>query len=368
MEAEQKGSMLPGAPLPSRASPSAGSSNERDDSVQPADNREKRSSETGTSGSLADFRNDASTAREDATFYAAIDNERAAAVGNDDLPHVVPDMIDLGTHWFSRPCEARGAGPQERARAYSRAHGHQILAAGDVRDDTATKRYTTFADAEALQKYDEHLAEFAVERNMYEVMYPELPTRLYFDLECSVAERVDAVFAERLARFAELRAAFFSRVLGLSSLDLSFQTSTAHGESKGGFKHSAHEVLEGFYVENQEERLLFKECFEAFLEDPPSDELAESVPFLEYERNGKSEGIWDAGVYTKFRCFRILGSCKKGSGRPLVPADGSSPELRDHLVGVYDGGQKSALKKIDMGPARAYMVARSQPVRQRRSW
>lgn len=171
-----------------------------------------------------------------------------------------------------------------------------------------------------MQAYDEHLAEYAVERSMYEVLPPDLPTRLYFDIEYSVAERDDAGFAERLARFAELRAAFLSEVLGLSALDLSFQASTAHGESKGGYKHSVHEVLEGFYVENQEERLLFKESFEAFLEDPPSDDLVTSALSLDYERNGKSERIWDGGVYTKFRCFRVLGSCKKG-----CPAGRSSP-------------------------------------------
>jgi hypothetical protein len=245
------------------------------------------------------------------------------------------------------------------------AQGHQILAAGDVRDDTATKRYTTFADVDTLQEYDEHLAEYAVERTMYEVLHPDLPTRLYFDIEYSVAERDDEGFAERLSRFAELRAAFLTQVLGISALRLSFQTSTAHGASKGGYKHSAHEVLEGFYLENHEERTLFKECFESFLRDPPSCELAESVLFLDYQRNGKSERIWDSGVYTKFRCFRMLGSCKKGSGRPLVPAEGSSPKLCDHLVGVYDMRRSSALQKIDLGAARAYVAAKAQPFVQR---
>jgi hypothetical protein len=240
-----------------------------------------------------------------------------------------PDMIDIGTHWFTRACKASGLGPQERARAYMQARGHQILAAGDVRKDSATKRYTTFADVAAMQGYDEHLAEFAVERNMYEVLYPDLPTRLYFDIEYSVGERDDAGFAERLSRFAEIRVAFLSEVLGLPSLDLSFQTSTAHGESKGGYKHSVHKVLEGFYVGNQEEHLLFKECFEAFLEDPPSDDLATSALFLDYKRNGKSERIWDGGVYTKFRSRTpvFLRPFAAEVARRL-PATSFSPELR----------------------------------------
>ncbi|GAQ90979.1 hypothetical protein KFL_007090050 [Klebsormidium nitens] len=262
---------------------------------------------------------------------------------------------------FVRDCPASGLGAQQRAWAYLQARGHRILAAGDAREDSATKRYTTFPDVAALQEYDDHLAEFRVERSMYEVLYPELPTRLYFDIEYSVAQRDDNGFAERLSRFAELRAAFCAEVLGVAASDLTFQTSTAHGESKGEYKHSMHEVLEGFYVTNQEERRLFKECFESFLQDPPSSELAESVAFLDCERNGKTERIWDSGVYTKFRCFRMLGSCKKGSGRPLVPAKGSSPKLRDHLVGVYDERQRKGLQKIDMGTARAFLAVKAQP-------
>jgi hypothetical protein len=40
-------------------------------------------------------------------------------------------------------------------------------------------------------------------------------------------------------------------------------------------------------------------------------------------------------VFVKFKCFRMLYSQKRGSDRPLLPVGGSSPQLVNHLVGIY---------------------------------
>jgi hypothetical protein len=69
------------------SNPSATSSSSRDadsESIELADNRDDRSDESQTSGSLADFRDDASSPRESVMFYAALEQERVAA--SEDAP------------------------------------------------------------------------------------------------------------------------------------------------------------------------------------------------------------------------------------------------------------------------------------------
>jgi hypothetical protein len=56
--------------------------------LEPADNQEDRSEESQTSGSLTDFRDDASSPPEGAMFYAAIDNEHATSLEDHNLHHV----------------------------------------------------------------------------------------------------------------------------------------------------------------------------------------------------------------------------------------------------------------------------------------
>jgi hypothetical protein len=50
----------------------------------------------------------------------------------------------------------------------------------------------------------------------------------------------------------------------------------------------------------------------------------------------------------------MLYSRKRGSDRPLLPVDGCSPQLLDHLVGIYTKEELASLKKIDVGVLERY--------------
>jgi hypothetical protein len=59
-------------------------------------------------------------------------------------------------------------------------------------------------------------------------------------------------------------------------------------------------------------------------------------------------------VFAKFKCFRMLYSRKKGSDRPLLPVDGSSTRLLDHLVGIYSAEELACQLAIDVGALERY--------------
>ncbi|GAQ83105.1 hypothetical protein KFL_001360010, partial [Klebsormidium nitens] len=50
----------------------------------------------------------------------------------------------------------------------------------------------------------------------------------------------------------------------------------------------------------------------------------------------------------------MLYSQKRGSDRPPLPVEGSSPQLLDHMVGIYSAEELASLKKIDVGVLERY--------------
>jgi hypothetical protein len=181
-------------------------------------------------------------------------------------------------------------GPKDRAVLYMQKYGHQVLVAEDV-DAKGIKRYTTFLNTAALQEADAYLETEGIDRHMYEVLLPSQSTRPYKDLDySSKTGRDDCRFNERWDAYCSLRDRFFTEVLEISEDLLTFRMCTASGESGSSYKYSAHEVLQGFYLEDQSARALYKCAFLAFLVHPPQD-LVKEAELVFYE---KSNGVKEA--------------------------------------------------------------------------
>jgi hypothetical protein len=154
----------------------------------------------------------------------------------------------------------------------------------------------------------------------------------------------------------EVRDAFLVDVLGIPPKSIRFECSEAHRDAAdGAYKWSIHELLRGYYLEDFHARNEFKRAFEHFQRNLPAhlqhcDEFLWHTP--DPQRGPKL--IWDPSVFAKFKCFRMLYSRKRGSDRPLVPVDGCSPQLLNHLVGIYSAEELASLQSIDVGVLERY--------------
>ncbi|GAQ92101.1 hypothetical protein KFL_009210030 [Klebsormidium nitens] len=220
----------------------------------------------------------------------------------------------------------------EEALQQRRANGRAIMVAEDVHQGGA-KRYGSFENVAALVAHRRSLGPFA---HLYELIQDDACWRVYFDLDFSLPTEDSSDFERRLGAFHLVRDRFLTSVLNIPEGALHFQACKAHGPArppKQEFKYSVHEVLEGFYLRGLEARRAFGKAFGCFLESPP-DDLKASIELLRKE-NG-SAYMWDGSVYGRYRCFRILRSSKFGDRlRSLVPCDGSSEAIADHLVCLY---------------------------------
>jgi hypothetical protein len=187
--------------------------------------------------------------------------------------------------------------------------------------------------------------------NHYECVDADMPSKFYVDIDYTVGGRDDGEFGERFQHCQIVLRGFLELVLLLPAESIAFQVATAHGRCRSGsFKYSAHVCLQGFYLEDSSARRELKKALAHFLEKPP-ETLRRSCEFLFYEGNKGGvlvEGcLIDTAVYSCFQNWRTLHSEKKGSGRPLVPAAGSSCNISDHLIGFYGAAEVAAATKID---------------------
>lgn len=233
--------------------------------------------------------------------------------------------------------------------AWKDLHGDAILVASDGSPNSGVKMYTSFKDVPALLAYCDRLRARGQRQHLYECLLEDAPSLLYLDLDYYVPSTAsadaadseeavrarDAEFAERKRHFDRLRDGFLEAALGVPGEVIRFEESTAHGAVPGGFKYSVHGVLKGFYLENSRARSLFAKAFDHFQKNPPPH-LARSAEFVWTEdQRGRPKLIWDGTVYSKFQCWRMLRSRKKGSDRFLEPSEGSSNLIVDHLAGLY---------------------------------
>jgi hypothetical protein len=231
------------------------------------------------------------------------------------------------------------------------ANKHTVAVVRDVNVEGA-KSFATFNDVESVVACRRAMGGTAY---LNEVILDEASWRIYFDVDYKAPAEDPNDFARRLASFRRVRDGFLRLVLHVSPAACSFQSSEAHGplRSGNGFKYSVHEVLVGYHLKGLQARRAFGRAFESFLDNPP-DELKVSVELL--RKAGGSGYIWDASVYSKNRCFRMLRSSKYGDPfRPLEASEGSSSELVDHLVCLYSDEQLSSSTELDAALLREWM-------------
>jgi hypothetical protein len=237
------------------------------------------------------------------------------------------------------------------------ARGDAILIACDVTKDSGAKKFGSVLDSSALQDYVTRRNTMGLGcANLYEGLTEDLPTKLYADIDLRTASKVEGDFERYKRHLDEVRDAFLVDVLGIPAESIRFEANEAHGDAAdGGYKWSIHELLRGYYLEDFRARNKFKKAFEHFQKHLPAhlhhcDEFLWHTP--DPQRGPKL--IWDPSVFAKFKCFRMLYSRKKGSDRPLLPVDGSSTQLVDHLVGIYTEEELASLENINVGALERY--------------
>ncbi|GAQ83650.1 hypothetical protein KFL_001560170 [Klebsormidium nitens] len=239
-----------------------------------------------------------------------------------------------------------------------RAKGHAIVVAQDVNGEGA-KRWGSFKDVAALAAFRRSLGGPA---HLYEVIQDDACWRVYFDLDFSVATKDSNDFERRLAAFHSVRDRFLTSVLNVPESALRYQACEAHGPArppKQGFKFSVHEVPEGFHLRGSDARRAFGKALGSFLENPP-DDLKASVELMRKE--GGSDYLWDGSVYGRRRCFRLLRSSKFGDNfRPLVPSEGSSEAIVDHLVCLYSEAEVAGSTEVRAALLGEWAIARLAP-------
>ena len=190
----------------------------------------------------------------------------------------------------------------------------------------ATRVFGSFKNAEALAA-----AGATKDARFYEILPPELHRHFYADLEWQRGEGAEHQVV--LDRFVGFVVAFVKERCG-DEVGTTVQVSTASGESAwrgGGFKCSFH-VRFDFGFESQ----IMSKWFATALSQAILDS-GDSLLTFEYE--GKPDSIFDVAPYGSNQALRILYSSKfkaNEAPRPLIPHAGSSPDISDHLVGIYN--------------------------------
>lgn len=175
-----------------------------------------------------------------------------------------------------------------------------FVIAEDVNDKGA-KHFSSFGD---IQDFHEWYNSLNTHKYVYEVIETNKPSKLYIDLDINNVTLQSAQL---------LLSQFIKEVQNFTYLYCHTKCEPVISESHSEKKKSYHVVFNSIILENQEQRQLFCNEFSEYL----SEEL------IEY---------FDKSVYTKNRCFRLLGSSKYGQNRPLVPSLNTTENIKQHIV------------------------------------
>jgi hypothetical protein len=273
-----------------------------------------------------------------------------------DSQHHPLDEDFLGQLWFSK---------KAAAVRHQRANRHALIASCDLSASAGYKKFSSFVDAGAFVSYLAKLRAEGVDLNLYECVDAETASKFFVDVDYAAAERSDEDFRERFEHCEIVLRGFLERVLLVPPEAITFQVATAHGGRKvGGYKYSAHVCLQGFYLKDSSVRRELKRAMIFFLEKPPQ-QLRRNCEFLFFRefKEGVSveKCLIDTAVYSSFQNWRTLYSEKKGSGRPLEPAVGSSRDIADHLIGFHDPAVRAAALELD-GDLLATYNQRAEPL------
>ncbi|GAQ89317.1 hypothetical protein KFL_005100070 [Klebsormidium nitens] len=110
-----------------------------------------------------------------------------------------PQMDTFGQGWFYKKAEAL---------AYQSDNDHALIVASDISAGSGAKKYTSFADVDALVAYLECLRASEISPCLNECLEQDTPCLMYFDLDYSVPAQADADFEERSGHFFQVARRF----------------------------------------------------------------------------------------------------------------------------------------------------------------
>jgi len=184
---------------------------------------------------------------------------------------------------------------------------NSFVCAHDLNDQGAKRfsSFDTFADFSGFYQSQKT-------KHFYEIIRSEQKSKLYLDLDIP---NVTLVTAEQiLGNILNELDSFLC-----THCDLTSSCKPVVSESHSEIKKSYHIVCRTVVVLDHQQRYLFGQEFSQYL---PSH-------LKEY---------FDTSVYSRNRCFRLLGSSKFNQNRPLVPRLKHSKKLQDHIVtGSFSG-------------------------------
>lgn len=158
---------------------------------------------------------------------------------------------------------------------------------------------------------------------IYEVLRENVPSKIYIDYDVSQnTPEIEKLFHTTLEKFIE----FVKKFLNMGNQEIINKVVVLGADSETKF--SRHVIINVFVSNVQEVKCLV----ESFVKDFHQDEHI------------------DMGVYTKNRCFRILGSSKKGQPSRALKFIGKEFKLEETLIQNYD---KSTIHRVFKGDGKS---------------
>jgi len=191
----------------------------------------------------------------------------------------------------------------------------EYIIAQDV-NQTGAKQFICF---DGIEQFKEFYSK-QMERNFYEVIQNNEISKLYIDLD---------IHNESLSSAQLILMQIINNIQSFTKLYINYECEPLISEAHSESKKSYHIVFPDIVLDNQKQRKIFSDTF--------SEYIPENI-----------KPYFDKSVYSKNRCFRLLGSSKYGQDRPLTPFNNHTAEMEDHMVTTKSKINKSLLfEEID---------------------
>ena len=187
----------------------------------------------------------------------------------------------------------------------------EYVIAQDV-NEAGAKRFICFDTYEQFKDFYQN----ETKKNYYEVIQNEKASKLYIDLDIKNTSLSNAQL---------VLMQIINNIQSFTKLFINYECEPIVSEAHSETKKSYHIVFPEIILVNQVQRKIFSDKF--------SEYLPENI-----------RQFFDKSVYSKNRCYRLLGSSKYGQERPLEPFNNHSNKLEDHMVTTQYNSNSKQLK------------------------
>jgi hypothetical protein len=221
------------------------------------------------------------------------------------------------------------------ALEYAEKMGHQVIAS--IQISKGNRKFGSFPTTIEFMKAA------LTAKHMYEILPENLPRHFFADLEWDPED--PAICEDLFNKFIDFVFEFTKTSLGVTEFSKEMQISTATGNSswQDGIKASYHVVF-GFGFVNQEECKWFANALH---------KAASEVPEFMYfnKKIKRMDCMFDKNPYSRNQAWRCCYNSKADEpNRPLIPCMGSSENIQDHFVGVYNHESDAKITYLDATP------------------